>query len=300
MVIKTKTIDTTLTRTQHGPNRYVSQLVGTALTREQYQDLSLAYRKLRHGFSEQDGVKEINKLLSKQGQPKSPKLTVDVDMSARTKWESAITPHLDELPFDCAGKGQQCKVQMRLALADSEPSQVILVEEPENHLSHGGLQGLIADMEHASTSRQLIVATHSAFVLNKLGINSLQLISEGRKTFNLSQLSTETRDYFVKLPGYDTLRLVLAAKAILVEGPSDELIVQRAYLDKYGTMPLALKQVFGSLKTAWSGRAWLTNSWGRVMCVGFLIWHCSQFLAKDCDGRARRSDVTLRSFAQRQ
>jgi predicted ATP-dependent endonuclease of OLD family len=32
-----------------------------------------------------------------------------------------------------------------------------------------------------------------------------------------------------KLPGYDTLRLILCNKAILVEGPSDELIVQKAY-----------------------------------------------------------------------
>lgn len=38
-------------------------------------------------------------------------------------------------------------------------------------------------------------------------------------------------NYFKKLPGFDTLRLVLAKQVILVEGPSDELIVQRAYRD---------------------------------------------------------------------
>ena len=31
------------------------------------------------------------------------------------------------------------------------------------------------------------------------------------------------------LPGYDTLRMILSNKAILVEGPSDELIVQKAF-----------------------------------------------------------------------
>jgi putative ATP-dependent endonuclease of the OLD family len=42
----------------------------------------------------------------------------------------------------------------------------------------------------------------------------------------------------LKLPGYDTLRLILADRAVLVEGPSDELIVQKAFLMKYGMMPL--------------------------------------------------------------
>ena len=42
----------------------------------------------------------------------------------------------------------------------------------------------------------------------------------------------------MKLPGYDTLRLILSKQSVLVEGPSDELIVQRAYKDKYGKLPL--------------------------------------------------------------
>lgn len=40
-------------------------------------------------------------------------------------------------------------------------------------------------------------------------------------------------DFFKKMPGYDTLRLVLCRKAILVEGASDELVIQRAYMDTH-------------------------------------------------------------------
>ena len=43
----------------------------------------------------------------------------------------------------------------------------------------------------------------------------------------------------MKLPGHDTLRLILAKQAILVEGPSDELIVQRAFKDHHGVPALA-------------------------------------------------------------
>ena len=42
----------------------------------------------------------------------------------------------------------------------------------------------------------------------------------------------------MKLPGYDTLRMVLARRSLLVEGPSDELIVQKAYKQKYNKTPL--------------------------------------------------------------
>lgn len=37
---------------------------------------------------------------------------------------------------------------------------------------------------------------------------------------------------------YDTLRVILASRVILVEGPADELIVQRAYLDQNGKLPI--------------------------------------------------------------
>jgi hypothetical protein len=44
-------------------------------------------------------------------------------------------------------------------------------------------------------------------------------------------------DPFLQLAGYDTLRLVLARKLALVEGPSDAIALERAYRDKVGRMP---------------------------------------------------------------
>jgi predicted ATP-dependent endonuclease of OLD family len=40
------------------------------------------------------------------------------------------------------------------------------------------------------------------------------------------------------LSGYDTLRLILAKKAVLVEGPSDELVFQKAYQRLYNRLPI--------------------------------------------------------------
>jgi len=81
------------------------------------------------------------------------------------------------------------------------------------------------------------MTTHSNFVANKLGLDNLILLSNKRCTpFN--SLHSDDVNYFKKLPGYDTLRLILSRAAILVEGPSDELIVQREYKDKFGLLPI--------------------------------------------------------------
>jgi len=233
------TIDTSLARVYRGPNKYVSQVVNDVLSEDQRRQLSLAYKKLRHGFTQEPGVVAINQHLEQQGNPATTKkLTVQMDMSSRSSWDSAITAHMDDLPFDCAGKGEQCRVQMRLAIAGAERSRVLLVEEPENHLSHSNLNMLMEDIQKDCADRQVIVTTHSAFVLNKLGIDNLRLISHNGQTAALTGLTPDTKDYFMKLPGYDTLRLILSKRSILVEGPSDELIVQRAYKDKHSKLPL--------------------------------------------------------------
>jgi putative ATP-dependent endonuclease of OLD family len=55
----------------------------------------------------------------------------------------------------------------------------------------------------------------------------------------LNELPIDAQRYFQRLPGYDTLRLVLCRKAILVEGPSDELVLQKVYQAKHsGKLPI--------------------------------------------------------------
>src|SRR5690606_14824630 len=116
-------------------------------------------------------------------------------------------------------------------------AQVILIEEPENHLSHSNMQKLINQISEKCEGKQLIITTHSTYVLNKLGLDKVVLMNNG-KHITLRDLNEDTYNYFKKLPGYDTLRLLLADKAILVEGPSDELIVQKAYLQKHNRLPI--------------------------------------------------------------
>ncbi|WP_173678282.1 ATP-dependent endonuclease, partial [Pseudomonas sp. MPBD4-3] len=64
------------------------------------------------------------------------------------------------------------------------------------------------------------------------------ILLDNKKTLRLNKLSLGTWSFFEKISGYDTLRLVLCKKAILVEGDSDELVVQKAYKDIHGVLPI--------------------------------------------------------------
>lgn len=55
----------------------------------------------------------------------------------------------------------------------------------------------------------------------------------------MCNLSSETYSFFKKISGYDTLRFILCKRAILCEGDSDELVIQKAYMQlNDGRLPI--------------------------------------------------------------
>lgn len=237
--IKPSLIDASAIRNNGAASRYVVDIMKDSLSRKQQVDLALSYRLMKDKFLQEAKVEAINEALAKKkGSISEKALTVSLDTSSRTSWETGVMPQLDDVPMPLIGKGEQNAVKTKLALESSSGSHLVLIEEPENHLSHSNLNTLIEHIGNKRSERQLIITTHSSFVLNKLGIESVLLFVRSR-SMTLQDLTPETHDYFLKLPGHDTLRLILAERAILVEGPSDELIVQRAYQRRHGVMPLA-------------------------------------------------------------
>jgi len=230
-------IDATTIRLQSGTDYYIQNIISDGLDPKEKVALAVAYRKLKEQFSGEPSIQGINKNLIKSTITEKD-LTIGIDISQKANWETNLIPHLNELPFQLVGKGEQTALKIMLALdRKAKDSNIILIEEPENHLSFSSMSKLISKIGEKCAGKQIIIATHSAYVLNKLGIEKVVLL-HGNKTTSLAQLPADTQNYFKKLSGYDTLRLILAKKAILVEGPSDELIVQKAYKAKHGKLPI--------------------------------------------------------------
>jgi ABC-type multidrug transport system ATPase subunit len=232
-------IDASTIKNNAAASRYVVDIVKESLSSKEKVDLALSYRLMKDRFLEQPKVKTINDTLAlKKGGISDKTISVSLDTSARANWEAGIMPHLDDIPLTLVGKGEQNSVKIKLAMETSAKSHIILIEEAENHLSYASLNELIGHISANAGSRQIFITTHSSFVLNKLGVQSVLLFQRGEGIRLADLKDGSTQDYFMKLPGHDTLRLILSRRSILVEGPSDELIVQRAYAKKHGRMPL--------------------------------------------------------------
>lgn len=237
--LKSVLIDSTSNRFQNGSDVYISKIIRDNLDDKEIAALAQSYRKLKESFGDDESIVAINKKVSENAGISSKKVSVSVDMSVKNSWDTVLMTFIDDVPFHQIGKGEQCVIKTNLALAHkkAQTSNLILIEEPENHLSHTMLNKLLNKINETCVDRQLIITTHSNFVANKLNLKNMILLSH-QKTTRFNELSEDDAEYFEKLPGYDTLRLVLAKSAILVEGPSDELIVQRAYKDEYGKLPI--------------------------------------------------------------
>jgi predicted ATP-dependent endonuclease of OLD family len=237
--VNTTLVDTSIQKNYYGTDQYISKIIDDSLDMKEKTDLSLNFRKLKESFAAEQTIKNINqKLSARKGIISDKDLSVSVDISAKSNWESTLTSYLDDIPFKFIGKGEQNSIKINLTIeSEAEESQVILIEEPENHLSFSNMSKLINKIKDKCRGKQLILTTHSTFVLNKLGINNVILLNN-ENNMKLEDLSIETQRYFQKLPGYDTLRLILSQRPILVEGPSDELIIQKAYWQKYGRLPI--------------------------------------------------------------
>lgn len=232
-------IDAASIRLQSGADYYLQRIINDTLEIRERVELSRTYRGLREQFSGSAAIAIINdKLCGTGSEVTDREFKLSVDLSQKSTWEDSLVPHLDDLPFSYIGKGEQNCLKILLALKKKvEDVHILLIEEPENHLSFARMNQLVRKIVEQCAGKQVLVTTHSSYVLNKLGLDNLILVSPS-DSMRVNDLPADTVKYFKRLSGYDTLRVILAKATILVEGPSDELIVQRAYHDRYGRLPL--------------------------------------------------------------
>lgn len=237
--IKSILIDTSDANIRNGSDNCIARIVKDKLEEKEIIDISQAYRKIRDIFIKDSTIKSINTRLSEESHFLDNTIEIDVEMLNRNDWEKAIITKINEVPFDYIGKGEQSSLKIELSLTNkrAENSGILLIEEPENHLTYAKLNKLINDISKLGKEKQIFITTHSSFVANKLGIENLELLNNKLLT-KFENLTEDTRKFFIKKPGYDTLRFLLCKKAILVEGDADELIIQKAYFDKHKKLPI--------------------------------------------------------------
>jgi len=216
--------------------RFISNSINEYLTEADMTELRHAYRANRQGFTENQAVQKLNEKLKESHNFEGKTISLNLRESGMDEWKGDMSISLQDIPLENSGFGTQNMFKTEMFLLQNSDVDILIIEEPETNLSYANMSILISKLAN-STGKQLFISTHSSYVANKLGLKWLHLVANGQaKPF--SALGKNTYEYFIKLPGYNTLRILLANKAILVEGPADELIIQKAYIDNYGKQPI--------------------------------------------------------------
>lgn len=146
-------------------------------------------------------------------------------------FESDLMIFEDKISVDNKGSGKQVVIKTEFAFQKSGDNvDIILLEEPENHLSPVNLQNLVQTIRQKRKG-QIFVATHNNFICTRLELNNLLIMNKAETDhpISLSELSDDTRNYFIKMPPAGIIEFVLSKKTILVEGPSEYLLMEKFY-----------------------------------------------------------------------
>ena len=217
-------------------DHFVSDSIADNLTEEQLTNLSVAYKASRLQFRDNEVVQKLNAAVRESAVIKGRSVSLELREDDIDAWKRQMSIVVDDIPFENIGLGTQNSIKIELAMKNvEEQANVVLMEEPENNLSFSNMTHLVKHIVE-SVGKQVFISTHSSYIANKLDLGNVILVQNG-EVKPYSALPYETKKYFTKLPGYDTLRFVLASHVILVEGPTDDLIIQRAYKDKCGHLP---------------------------------------------------------------
>ena len=173
--IKSALIDSARARVLNGSDVYISRIIRENLEDKERVEISQAHREMKEAFMNAESVRSINDKIKENANITDKDIKISVDLSTQNAWETSLMTYLDDIPFHYVGRGEQSIVKANLAMSHkkSQEANVILLEEPENHLSHSKLNELLEGISANLKEKQLIVSTHSSFVANKLGLDQL-------------------------------------------------------------------------------------------------------------------------------
>ena len=235
-------IDSSSNTFNNKANQLATRLISYKLSESERVQVKGCLRTLREHFEGNTKVNVINCSLNDKIKDISPDFKLTVDLTTKMAWNTILCPVLKEIPFSQIGLGDQCIINTLLSIDpssnDDKKKKILIIEEPESHLSHTKMYELLSYL--SGFDGQMFVSTHSSFVANKLSLNNLIVLGKSSGIIQSQRISDlEDYDFFAKVPNYPTLRVALCDKAILVEGPTDEMVVLYHFMKEYQCHPFA-------------------------------------------------------------
>ena len=148
--------------------------------------------------------------------------------------ESILSIYEGSVALENHGSGMESLIKTQIALDRANGLDVILMEEPENHLSFSALKKMLYEISKQQSNSQIIIATHNNMIASRLNLNNVLWITDsGIK--NLSGIKRDVAEFFVRADDNAFLQLLLSKKVFLVEGATEFLLLPMFYQQLTGS-----------------------------------------------------------------
>ncbi|QEY25377.1 ATP-dependent nuclease [Neisseria zalophi] len=221
--LSTLIIDNSNINGEYANKEYTKTVYKSAVSDVQNVWLKNQYRQHKEDFTS-NNLNTINSRL--QGE-----FTFAIRSNSKSNLETDIGLIQDNIPIEEKGKGLQCFVKTEFVLSQNieRKIDVLLLEEPENHLSHTNMKRLISRISKSAQS-QIIITTHSSLISSRLDLRKAKLLNSISENIGtLSNISEDTAKFFIKAPDSNILEFILSSKVILVEGDAEYMLFETIY-----------------------------------------------------------------------
>lgn len=148
--------------------------------------------------------------------------------SKKVVLETILSVYEDSIALENRGSGMESLIKTQIALDRANGLDVILMEEPENHLSFTTLRKMLQEISDQQDNSQIIVATHSNMIASRLNLNNVLWITDDGVR-SLAGVKSDVAEFFVRADDNAFLQLLLSKKAFLVEGATEFLLLPMFY-----------------------------------------------------------------------
>lgn len=213
-------IDNSAINNEYAAREYIKDVYDKHVTVKDKAKYSNEYRRTKANYVN-DVLESVNEKLGNY--------SFDIKTDTKSNLNNDLSIKEGDISIVNMGQGKQCFIKTEFALANGTPQNdvdVLLLEEPENHLSHINMYNLI-DHIHKAYSKQMFITTHSNMISTRLDLRkTLMLSSNHENSIRLNDLPENTAKYFMKSPDNTVLEYILSKKVILVEGDAEYILFE--------------------------------------------------------------------------
>ena len=224
-------IDNTQISNEYATKAYVKAIYNCNVSDSEKNKYQNEYRKYKDSFRT-DVFSSLNNRVGDYA--------FTLKSGSHANLETELTISENNINIENKGKGRQCFIKTEFALkkrGNDKEIDIILIEEPENHLSHINMKKLIHKISN-SQDCQIFITTHNSLITSRLDLRkSILLNSNSTKSISLKSLRETTAKFFIKASNNNILEYVLSEKVILVEGDAEFLLMDAFYKSVAGEKP---------------------------------------------------------------